>query len=117
MPTHPHTIFLLMSTVDIPENYLSNVDQKPDMRKVPTSSVQSSSTLFYCSIRAMYNRVNCKKNASCYSHIFLDIDFSKETLRQYIFRKSSQLITCLYRKSPSCNTPPQCIRLNISQNQ
>ena len=49
---------LLMSIVDTPENYLPNVDHKSDMRKVRTSSIKSSSTLFYSSISSMYNRVN-----------------------------------------------------------
>ena len=53
-----------MSTVDTPENDLSNVDDKYDMRKVRTSSVNSSSTLFSCSIRAIYNRVHCDKKMS-----------------------------------------------------
>ena len=48
--------FLLMIFVDTPENYLSNVDHKLDMRKVRTSSVKSLSTLFSCSIHVMYNK-------------------------------------------------------------
>ena len=55
--THPQNS-LIMSIVDTPEKYLSNVEGKSDMRKVRTSSVKSSSTLFSCSVRAMYNRVN-----------------------------------------------------------
>ena len=51
-----------MSIVDTPENYVSNVDKKLDKRKVRTSSIKSSSALFSCSIRAMYNRVYCDKN-------------------------------------------------------
>ena len=47
-----------MSIVDTPEKDLSNVDRKYDMRKVRTSSVNSSST-FFSTIRAMYNIVNC----------------------------------------------------------
>ena len=54
---HLHNL-LLMSVYEIPENNLSNVDRKSDIRKVHTSSVKSSSILFSCSIRAMYNRVN-----------------------------------------------------------
>ena len=38
---------LLMSIVDNPQKDLSNVYRKPDMRKVPTSSINLSSTLFY----------------------------------------------------------------------
>ena len=47
-----------MGIVDTPEQDLSNVHRKLDTRKVRTSSANSSSTLFSCSIRAMYNRVN-----------------------------------------------------------
>ena len=39
---------LLMSTVNTPEKYLSNVEGKCDMRKVRTSLVKSLSTLFLC---------------------------------------------------------------------
>ena len=49
---------LLMSMVDTPEKYLSNVDGKSDMIKVSRSSIKSSSTLFYCSIHAMYKYRN-----------------------------------------------------------
>ena len=47
-----------MSIVDTPEKYLSNVDRKYDMRKIRTSSVKLSSTLFSCSMLRGYNRVN-----------------------------------------------------------
>ena len=50
--------WLLMSIVDTTEKGLSNVDRKFDMRKVRTYSVKSSSTLFSCSIPAIYNRIN-----------------------------------------------------------
>ena len=56
--TRPH-ILLLMSIFDTPEKDLSNVDSKYDMRKVRTSSVKLSSTLFYCSMHAMYNIFDC----------------------------------------------------------
>ena len=46
---------LLMSIVDTPEKDVSKFDRIPDKRKVRTSSIKSSSTLFSCSIRAMYN--------------------------------------------------------------
>ena len=49
---------LLVSIYDSLEEYLSNVDGKSDMRKLRTSLVKSSSALFSCSKRAMYNRVN-----------------------------------------------------------
>ena len=51
-----------MSIVNTPKKYLSNVYGKYYMRKVRTSSVRSSSTLFSCSIHAMYNRFNSAKN-------------------------------------------------------
>ena len=59
---------LLMSIVATHEKDESNVDRKSDMRKVCTSSVKSSSTLFYCSLSEMYNRVNHylkKSHAEC----------------------------------------------------
>ena len=46
---------LLMSIVDNPEKYVSNIDRKLDNRKLYKYPIKSSSTLFYCSIRAMYN--------------------------------------------------------------
>ena len=49
---------LLMRIFDTPQKYLPNVDWKSYIRKVRTYSVSSSSTLFSCSIRAIYNRVN-----------------------------------------------------------
>ena len=52
---------ILISIVDIPEKYLSNVKGKYNMRKVCVSSVKSSSKLFLCSIREMHNRVNHAK--------------------------------------------------------
>ena len=45
-----------------PEKDLSNVYRKLYMRKVRTSSINSSSKLFSCSILAMYNRVNSAQN-------------------------------------------------------
>ena len=58
-----------MSIVDTPENDLSNCEDKSYMRKVRTSSVESSSTRFLCSIHAIYNRVNsAKNNVSCWNH-------------------------------------------------
>ena len=41
---------LLMSIVDTPEKDVSKVDRKLDKRKIRTSSIKSSSTLFSCSI-------------------------------------------------------------------
>ena len=48
-----------MSIVDTPEKDVSKVDRKLDKRKIRTSSIKSSSTLFSCSIRSMYNIVRC----------------------------------------------------------
>ena len=50
---------LLMSIFDTPEKYLSNVEVEYDTRKVRTSSLNSSSTLFLFLIYTMYNRFNC----------------------------------------------------------
>ena len=51
---HPQNL-LLMSIVDTPENYLSNFHRKLYKIKIHTSSINSSSTLFSCSVCAMYN--------------------------------------------------------------
>ena len=51
--THIHNA-LLMSIVDNHKNF----EGKYDRSKVRTSSVNLSSTLFSCSIHAMYNRLN-----------------------------------------------------------
>ena len=58
---HPQNS-LLMSIVDTPENDISKVDRKIDKIKIRTYSINPSSTLFSCSIRAMYNRVRCTQN-------------------------------------------------------
>ena len=55
---------LLISIVDTHEKDLPNVDNKSNMRKLCTSSVKSSLTLFSCSIREMYNRVNRSQKQS-----------------------------------------------------
>ena len=57
---------LLISIVENPERGLSNVEGKYDMNKSRTSSVNSSSKLFLCSIRSMYNRVD---RANKLSHV------------------------------------------------
>ena len=53
---------LLMSIVDAHENDLSKVDRKIDKRKIHIYSINSSSTVFSCSIRAMYNIVHSNQN-------------------------------------------------------
>ena len=77
--------WLLMSIFETPEKDLSNVDSKSDMRKLRTSSVKLSSTLFSCSILAIYNRINPAKKTS-HPGFISDWDeyigFTKETLRQ-----------------------------------
>ena len=52
---------LLMRISETPDNYLSNVEGKSDTRKVHTSLIKPSSTLFSCLVRSMYNRVNCSQ--------------------------------------------------------
>ena len=48
-----------MSIVGTPENYLSNIDSKSDMRKLCTYSMEPSSILFNGSIRKMQNIFHC----------------------------------------------------------
>ena len=43
---------------DTPENHVSNVDRRADKRIIFTSLINSSPTLFYFLIRAIYNRVH-----------------------------------------------------------
>ena len=52
---------LLMGTSDTPKKDASNVDRNQDNRKVRTTSIHSSSTLFSCSILAMYNKSHPEK--------------------------------------------------------
>ena len=56
--SHQHNS-LIMSIVDTPEKDSSNVEGKSHTRKVHTSLVKPSSTLFSYSVRTMYNRVPC----------------------------------------------------------
>ena len=58
---HIHKL-LFVIIVETPEKGVSNVDRKLDKRKIRTSLIKSSSTLFYFSIPAMYNRVHCAQN-------------------------------------------------------
>ena len=79
-----HTQKLLsMIIVDTPEKDVSNVDRKLDKRKIRTSLIKSSSTLFSCSICAIYNRVHCAKKTSHVEAIYSCdqyINFPQETL-------------------------------------
>ena len=52
---------LLMRIFDTTKKYLYTIEGKSDMLKVHTSSVKSSSTLFYCSIRTTYKKMNSAK--------------------------------------------------------
>ena len=49
---------LLMIIVNTYKQDLSNFDWKYELRKVRASSVKSSSTLLFCSICEMSNRIN-----------------------------------------------------------
>ena len=61
-----------MSIFDTPKKGVSNVERRVDKRKIRTSCINSSSTLFSCYIRAMYYRVHhAQINVSCWSHSFL----------------------------------------------
>ena len=53
---------LLISIVDTPGMDVSNGDRTFDKGKIRTSLIKSSSTLFSCSLHAMYNRFHCDKN-------------------------------------------------------
>ena len=53
---------LLMSIVDTPEKDVSNVDRKVYKRKIRTSLIKSSSTLFSFSVRSIYNIVHNAQN-------------------------------------------------------
>ena len=59
----------LMSIFNTPEKDLFNVNMKYEMRKVRTFSLKSSSILFSCSIRAMYNRGNSSKKIMLKSYL------------------------------------------------
>ena len=61
IPTESSSELIIVSIVDTTEKYLSNVDRKLDKKITRTSSINSSSTLFYCSIFAIYNRVHLDK--------------------------------------------------------
>ena len=105
---------------DTLEKDLSNVYQKSDTIRVRKSSVKSPSTLYYFSIREIYNRVDRdKKTVSIWSHIFQGLIhqcFQRDITIIYSV-KNGQWITWLDGKIPSYNTTPQCIRLVIHQNQ
>ena len=62
---------LLMSIVDTPKKDVSNVDRKLYRRKIRKSLIKLSSTLFYFSIRAMYNIVHCAQNQCLTLKLFI----------------------------------------------
>ena len=62
---------LLISIVDTTENYLPNVDSKIRHGKSTYIFIKSSSTLFSCSIFAMYNRVNRAKKQRLVLNLYL----------------------------------------------
>ena len=84
---------LLMSIVDTPEKYLTNVDSKSDIRKVRTHSVNSSSTLFSCSISAIYNRVHSSQNKCLMLNSYIpgiNTSFLPRNIIKIYFLKTSQ---------------------------
>ena len=85
---------LLKIIVETPENDVLNVDMKLDKRKILTSSIKSSSALFYCPIHAMYNIINPDlKNVSCWSHILLGLihQFYQNKILKIIFLKNQSM--------------------------
>ena len=112
-------ISLLMSIFDTPEKYVSNVDRQSYKRKMHTLLIKSSSTLFSCSIRAIYNRVHRAQNQCLMLKSFIPAinkSIFPKNIMKISFLKTHQWITCLDWKSPSCNTFPQRKRLIIHQN-
>ena len=112
-------ISLLMSIVDTPEKYVSNVDRKLDKRKIRTSLIKSPSKLFLVQyVQFIIEFIVLKINVSCWSHLFLQSihQFSLRNIMKIYFLKTYQWITCLNWKSPSCNTFHQCKRLSVCQN-
>ena len=59
--SHIHKSFLIIM-VETPEKGVSNFDRKGDKRKIRTSLINSSSTLFSCSIREIYNIFHLAQN-------------------------------------------------------
>ena len=82
-----------MSIVDTPEKDESNDHGKLEMRKVRTSSINSLSKLFSCSIRAMYNKVHRapKKRLMLKSYILgISASVLPKKHHENIFSKNSQ---------------------------
>ena len=80
------------------------------MRKVRTYSVNSSSTLFYFSISAMYNRVNHAQTKYLVLKLYIpgiDSLFYPKVHSESFLWKTSQWMTWLDREIPSCNTIPK----------
>ena len=86
-----------MSIVDTPENGVSNVDRELDKRKICTSSINSSSTLFSCSIRAMYNKVHCSQKKNLMLKLYIpEINTSILPNNHYENIFSEKLVNQLY---------------------
>ena len=60
-------ILLLLSIVETPEMYVSNVNRNEYKRKICTSLIKSSSTLFSVSIEFIVLKIN----VLCWGHLFL----------------------------------------------
>ena len=86
-----------MSIVDTPLKDIPNVDSKLDKRKIPTSLINSSSKLFSCSIRAMYNRFHRAQNQLLVLKSFIPaINTTIFPKKQYENIFSEKLINELY---------------------
>ena len=79
---------LLMSTVDTPEKDASNFDRKLDKIKMRASLINSSSSLFSCSIHVVYNIVYRVQNQRLMLKLFIPTTnrsiFPKKIIK-YIF--------------------------------
>ena len=88
---------LLMSIIDTPENDVSNFASKVYKRKIRTSLINSSSTLFSCSIWSMYNRFNRDQNQRLMLRSFIpEINISIPPNKYYEHIFSEKLINELY---------------------
>ena len=110
---------LLMSTFYTPEKYVSNVDRNADMRKILTSFIKSSSTLFIVQYVQCIIEFNVLKiNVSCWSHLLLKSthQFFPGKNQENIY--SEKLINELHAwiEHHSHNTFPQYKRLSVCQN-
>ena len=90
---------LLMSIFDAPEINVSNIGRKLYKGRVRTYSINSSSTLFSCSIRVMYNRFHRAQNQCLMLKSFIPAInksiFPKKHYENIFSGKFYQLITGL----------------------